>query len=171
MVETDPVSQSHSLSLSLVFMLLSALIGCGLAPSEEVSRNGVSDRGTGTARGLSSAGTVPRPAAEPVSLSSAATSTPGASIIKSLSNTRDQPAGMPDHLVLPERIAKELESPDVSVRLCALDRWAQRRPKASLDPLVVALDDEDEAVRNKALAIIEQQSTIEPEREEESGEQ
>jgi HEAT repeat protein len=78
---------------------------------------------------------------------------------------------MPDHLVLPELIAKELESPDVSVRLSALDRWAQQGPKASLDPLVVALDDEDEAVRAKALAIVEHQLTIEQEQEEGNGEQ
>jgi hypothetical protein len=43
------------------------------------------------------------------------------------------------------------------VRLQALDRWAQQGPSVSLDPLVVALDDEDEAVRTKAMAIIEQQ--------------
>jgi HEAT repeat protein len=78
---------------------------------------------------------------------------------------------MPDHLVLPELIAKELDSPDVSVRLRALDRWTQQGPKASLDPLVIALDDEDEAVRDKAQALIEQQAAVEPEREEVSGEQ
>jgi HEAT repeat protein len=78
---------------------------------------------------------------------------------------------MPEHLVLQEWIAKELDSPDVSVRLRALDRLAQQGPQASLDPLVVVLDDEDETVRAKAMAIIEQHLVIEPEREEVSSKQ
>ncbi|MDF0674469.1 MAG: HEAT repeat domain-containing protein [Nitrospira sp.] len=168
MAETDPVSGSNSLSLLLAMTLLAALIGCGPAPSEEVSRK---ESGTGIAPGLSSAGTVTRLGAEPVPLSSAASSTPRASTMQSLPDTRDQPTTLPEHLVLPESILKELESPDASVRLRALDHWAQQGPKASLDPLVVALDDEDEVVRAKAMAIIEQQSAIEPEREEVSGEQ
>src|SRR3990167_8040892 len=38
-------------------------------------------------------------------------------------------------------MAKELDSPDVQVRLKALDRWAQQGAEAPLDPLIVALDD------------------------------
>ena len=58
-----------------------------------------------------------------------------------------------------------LDSPDVRVRLRALDRWAQQRPTAALDPLVVALDDEDDDVREKAMAIIEQHWAVERARE------
>lgn len=68
----------------------------------------------------------------------------------------EEPASLPEFLVLPEWIARALDAPDVQVRLQALDRWAQQGPSASLDPLVVALDDEDEAVQAKAMAIIEQ---------------
>lgn len=164
--ETALVSHSNSLSVLLTLALLAALIGCGSAPSEEVSRSGVSDSGTGTAWELSPAGIVPLHDAEPVQLSSAATPTPRASPEQSLPDTRDQKVGMADHLVLPEWIAKELDSPDVSVRLRALDRWAQQGPNAPLDPLVVGLDDEDETVRAKAMAIIEQQWSIEPEHKE-----
>lgn len=171
MAETVPVSRSHSLSLLLAVTLLAALIGCGSEPSEEASRNGVSDRGIDNARGLSSTGTVPLRGTEPVPPSSAAGPAPLASHEQSLPDTRDQPARLPEHLVLPDSIAKELESPDVSVRLGALDRWAQQGPQASLEPLVVALDDEDEAVRAKAMAIIEQQAAIEPEWEEVLGAQ
>jgi HEAT repeat protein len=60
-------------------------------------------------------------------------------------------------------MAKELASPDVQVRLKALDRWAQQGSHAPLDPLVVALNDEDEQVRAKAMAIIEQQWAVEEE--------
>jgi len=57
-----------------------------------------------------------------------------------------------------------LDAARSSDRLWTVGR--SRGPKAPLDPLVVALDDEDEAVRAKAMAIIEQQAAIEPEREE-----
>jgi len=171
MTETAPVSRSNNLRVLLALTLFAALIGCGPVPSEEASRSGVSGRGIGSARGLSSTGTVSLHDAEPVPPSSAAGPAPLASHEQSLPDTRDQPARLPEHLVLPDSIAKELDSPDVSVRLRALDRWAQQGPKASLDPLVVALDDEDEAVRAKAMAIIEQQLAIEPEREDVRGEQ
>lgn len=163
MTETAPVSPSDIPSVHLALALLAALIGCGQAPSEEGSRNSVSDSETGNARGLSSTAPVLLRGAEPVLLSSTAVPTSLASHEQSLSDTRDQPATLPEHLVLSESITKELDSLDVSVRLRALDRWAQQVPEASLDPLVVALDDEDEAVRAKAMAIIEQQAAIEPE--------
>ena len=166
--ETAPVSRSNSLCVLLTLTLLAALSGCGPVPSEEASRT---ESGTGTGRGLSSAETVSAPSAEPLPQASAAGPTPPAFNMQSLQTTRDQPAKMPEHLVLPELISKKLDSSDVSVRLRALDRWAQQGPTASVDPFVVALDDEDEAVRAKAMVIIEQQLAIEPERGDVSGEQ
>ena len=65
---------------------------------------------------------------------------------------------------IPESIAKGLDSPDVRDRLQALDHWEKKGSKASLDPLFEALEDENEAVRAKATAIIEQQWVIERER-------
>jgi hypothetical protein len=53
-------------------------------------------------------------------------------------------------------MAQALASPDVRVRLQVLDRWAQHTPTGSVDLLIFALDDEDEQVRAKALALIEQ---------------
>lgn len=158
MAQTTSVSLSNGLSVLLTVTLLAALIGCGPAPAEEASRT---DRGIGSARGLSTTGAVPHLSAETIPLSSAARSAPLASQEQSLRTTRDQP----------EWIAKELDSPDVSVRLRALDRWVQQGPTASLDPLVVGLGDEDEAVRAKAMALLEQQLAIEPEGEEVKGEQ
>jgi len=38
--------------------------------------------------------------------------------------------------------------------------WAQQGAQAPLDPLVVALDDENDDVRTKAMAIIEQHWAI-----------
>ena len=66
---------------------------------------------------------------------------------------------------MPIWIAQALDAPDASVRLQALDIWAQQGAQAPLDPLVVALDDEDDDVRTKAMAIIEQHWAIEQEAE------
>ena len=59
-------------------------------------------------------------------------------------------------LVVPARMAKELDSPDVQVRLQALDRWGQQAPTRSVDLLLLALEDEDERVQARALELIEQ---------------
>ena len=48
------------------------------------------------------------------------------------------------------------ESPDVTVRLQALEAWAQQ-PGTGIDPLTYALVDEDEAVRARAEELYEQQ--------------
>lgn len=47
------------------------------------------------------------------------------------------------------------ESPDVSVRLQALEQWAQR-PGEALDPVTYGLVDQDEAVRSRAQQLYEQ---------------
>lgn len=48
------------------------------------------------------------------------------------------------------------ESPDATVRLQALEQWAQQ-PGTGIDPLTYALVDEDEAVRARAEALYAQQ--------------
>lgn len=81
---------------------------------------------------------------------------------------QEEPAPLPEQLVMPIWIAQALDAPEVSVRLQALDMWAQQGAQAPLDPLVAALDDEDEDVRTKAMAIIEQNWEIEEEAEPEA---
>jgi HEAT repeat protein len=66
-------------------------------------------------------------------------------------------------------MAQALNAPDVSVRLQALDMWAEQGAQASLDPLVVALDDDNDEVREKAMAIIEQNWAQEQEAEPKAG--
>lgn len=80
----------------------------------------------------------------------------------------DDPPPLPDKLVLPVWMAQALDAPDVSVRLQALDKWAKLGTDASLDPLVVALDDENDDVRKKAMDIIEQRWAVEQEEEPET---
>lgn len=86
--------------------------------------------------------------------------------------TQDQqeaPTPLPEQLVLPIWIAQALASPEVPVRLRALDLWAQQGPEAPLDPLVVALDDADDDVRTKAMAIIERHWAVAQEAEQSGG--
>jgi len=52
--------------------------------------------------------------------------------------------------------AERRESPDATVRLQALETWAQQ-PGTGIDPLTFALVDEDEAVRARAEELYEQQ--------------
>ena len=84
---------------------------------------------------------------------------------------QEGPAPMPKQLVLPTWIAQDLDAPEVSVRLQALDMWARQGAKAPLDPLVVALDDEDDDVRAKAIAIIERNWAVAQEGEPEAEKQ
>lgn len=103
---------------------------------------------------------------------------PAASSPASQQSTTPQPAPsapsrvddvppQPDTLVLPVWMAQALDAPDVSVRLNALDKWAKLGNQASFDPLVAALDDDNDDVRNKAMEIIEQRWTEEQETESE----
>jgi hypothetical protein len=62
----------------------------------------------------------------------------------------------PPPLVVPDWIATALQSPDVQVRLRALDAWVQQGRTGSVDPLMLAFNDPDERVRTWALQLIEQ---------------
>jgi hypothetical protein len=78
------------------------------------------------------------------------------SLASSRAPARESEGRQAEQLVVPAWISTELASPDVRVRLTALDRWAQHAPTGSVDPLILALDDEDEQVRARALTLIEQ---------------
>jgi hypothetical protein len=73
---------------------------------------------------------------------------------------QEKPAPLQEHLSLPVWIAQALDAPETSVRIQALDMWAQQGPRTPLDPLVVALDDENDEVRAKAMEIIERNWAI-----------
>ena len=154
----------------LGLLLLAGPSGCGPAPSDEAAHveprasvGGPSGSLTGSldARGPAPGGVEPlaqgptrpdqRPSASPSSLAPGTESEPAEST---------EPAPLPAQLVLPQWIAQALEAPAVPVRLRALDLWAQQGRAASMDPLVVALDDEDDDVRTKAMAIIERQWAV-----------
>lgn len=66
------------------------------------------------------------------------------------------PARSAEPRVAPAWMAKDLDSPDVRVRLRALETWGQQAPTGAVDPLLLALEDEDERVQARALELIEQ---------------
>jgi hypothetical protein len=57
---------------------------------------------------------------------------------------------------VPAWIAKDLASPDVGARLQALDTWVMFAPTGSIDPLIMAYEDNDDRVRARAMELIEQ---------------
>ena len=61
----------------------------------------------------------------------------------------------PSGEVEPDRIATALQSPDVQVRLRALDAWVQQGRTGSVDLLMFAFNDPDDRVRTWALQLIE----------------
>ena len=56
----------------------------------------------------------------------------------------------------PAWLTVELDDPDPSVRLQAIEAWA-REPEVTLDPLTYALVDPDESVRARAQELLEEE--------------
>ena len=153
------------LALLLGLLLLVGPSGCGPAPSDNAPRlePRASLGGPSELQPISQHTPSPRtdpftPAASPVPLAA-----PSAANHAPATAAQEEPA--PEQMVLPTWIAQALNAPEVSVRLRALDAWAQQGAHASLDPLIVALDDEDEDVQTKAIEIIERYWAVEQERD------
>ena len=131
------------LALLLSLMLFAGLSGCGPASSDNAPNHGPR---------ASIAGPPPASPAQGDSQLSKPAGTPAAGAPNSKTDSRDTvPAP-----VISDPLAKELDSPDVHVRLRALDRVAKQGTITSLDPLIKALEDENEDVRTRATAILEQ---------------
>ena len=62
---------------------------------------------------------------------------------------------------MPDSVAKDLDSPYASIRLSALKHWEANGTTAPLDLVFDALQDENEAVREKATEIITQRFAAE----------
>ena len=57
---------------------------------------------------------------------------------------------------MPERMVQKLNSPNVRVRLRALEAWAREAPPGAVDPYILAFEDKDERVRTRAQQLLEQ---------------
>ena len=146
-----PAHPLHVSALLLAWMLglmaLAGPSGCGPAPPGDPA-NG--DSHAALAR--------PSPSQQ-APVSSSAPTIPVASpvpLASGLASSDHDEARPTEPLVVPAWIATALKSPDVQVRLQALDRWRQHAPVGSVDPLLLAMEDEDERVQARALALIEQ---------------
>jgi len=157
---------SH-LALLLSLTLLAGLAGCGPASSDNAPNLGQSASVGGPL--LSKQCPSPRndpftSAASPVPL--ALVNGPGAAAGMGTVPGGDSPNAVPvlssepghpvDGLIVPEWMAQKLNSPNVRVRLRALETWAQSAPPGAIDPLILAFEDQDERVRARAQQLIEQ---------------
>jgi hypothetical protein len=155
------------LTLLLSLMLLAGLAGCGPASSDNAPNLGPSASVGGPL--LSKQGPSPRndpftPVASPVPLAllngpgaAAGTGTvPGGDSPHAVPVLASEPGHPVDGLVVPEWMAQKLNSPNVRVRLRALETWAQSAPPGAVDPLILAFEDKDERVRARAQQLIEQ---------------
>jgi hypothetical protein len=167
--EDMPPSQSR-LTLVLCLMFLTGLAGCGQASPDKAPS--LESRASGSVPSPSKQGpssgnnplTPVTPAVAPVPLASGNKTdsvagngtvpgggSPGAAPVPSTKS-----ADSPEALVVPAWMAKELDSPDVGTRLRALETWAQSAPPGAVDPLIAALDDNDERVQARAMELIDQ---------------
>lgn len=55
---------------------------------------------------------------------------------------------------IPMWMTQALASPDVQARLAGLETWVRRNGRGAIDPLMLASNDPDERVRNRALQLI-----------------
>jgi len=153
-----PLQLCPGLAWFLGMMVLAGLSGCGPGVSEHTSNQEFR-----ASLGMSSE-------SKPVSQNTPVTGPVPFAVAFALNNApasaaQEEPAPLPEYLALPTWIAQALDTPEVSVRLGALDTWAQQGAQAPLDPLIVALDDENDAVREKAMTIIEQNWVIDQDAE------
>ena len=165
------VRLSHSrLVMLLSLMVFTGLAGCGQTSSDS-SPNLSSRASVGVppvskpspSTGNNSVTPVP-PTANPLplALGKAAGGASGKETVRGENSSHAVPVpfskseDLPESLVVPAWIAKELDSPDVNTRLRALETWAQSAPPGAVDPLIVALEDKDERVQARAMELIEQ---------------
>lgn len=157
------------LPLLLSLMFLAGLIGCGPAASD----NAPSLESRASVGGPPPASPVPLASLNGTGSTSGRGTAPGGDNTDQGVSLLFKPAGTPNDKtdgreklpvsVMPDPIAKDLDSPDVQMRLQALDRLAKQGITVPLDPLFAALEDENEDVRTRATEIIEWHWTAEQE--------
>jgi hypothetical protein len=147
-----PRSLYPRLACFLGLIIVAGMPACGPA---------VSDQSTSGLPAMSQQ--TPSPRNKPFGSSATAVSlaAPSAANYAAAPVAQEEPAPLPENLVLPDWIEQALEAPESRVRLQALDLWSQEGVQVPLDPLIVALDDEDENVRTKAMALIEWRWAVE----------
>ncbi|NOS80245.1 MAG: hypothetical protein E8D46_09245 [Nitrospira sp.] len=150
-----------------VLLLLFGLTACG-SPSPEAPGSGhsigaagtvlSSPAGEATGAGLS-APPVPKPGGLTADSSRTTSPAPKAPAQSAASTPSSEDKANADQALREARerwYAEMREHPEATVRLQALEQWAQQ-PGEALDPVTLALVDEDESVRARAQELFEQQ--------------
>ena len=165
--QTLPLFCQHRVLL-LSMLLLIGLAGCGPASSD--TQPNLGPRASTGGALLSKQGSLPSSTSGMWAISRGDTSQgdrPQSQPIGTPNSKTDAPSLPPPPPILdiPDSVLTDLASPDVGIRLRALDHWNANKPTASLDPVFEAMEDEDEAVREKATVIVEQRFAAAQERE------
>ena len=156
-------------SLRLNLILLAGLAGCGPAPSDNVpnlgsrvgeggpslSKQGPSSGNNSLTPGIQAASPGPLASVNDPGPPLGTGTIPGGSppAVPVLSSEPGHPI---EGLVVPERMVQKLNSPNVRVRLRALEAWAKEAPSGAVDPYILAFEDKDERVRARAQQLLEQ---------------
>lgn len=160
------------LALPMSLLLLAGLAGCGPAPSDNAQT--LDPRASQSEPPLSQKDLPPRtdliaPAtssatasAAPLASENGNGSVPG----KGPAPVEDSPKAAPASstkpvnpmvvLDVPAWMVKDLASPDVDTRLRALDTWVLTAPGGSIDPLILAFENDEERVRARAMELVVQ---------------
>lgn len=145
---------TNYLRATTFFSFIILLGGCGPSgPNNESNpqlRSSENATPTQDGRHLQGATTLPLSTSPELHIERGKTSAITSSDISEKEDTRDRPI-----LNVPASIMTSLDSADPRVRYHALDYWEMKGTNAPLDPVFDALEDEDEAVREKAEAIVE----------------
>ena len=160
------------LALPMSLLLLAGMAGCGPAPSDHAptldprasqseplwSQKNQPPRTDLLAPTTSSAKTSPAPLASGNgngSLPGEGTAPVGDSP-RAAPAPSTKPVNPMDALEVPAWFAKDLASPDVDTRLRALDTWVLTAPGGSINPLILAFENDEERVRARAMELIVQ---------------
>ena len=160
------------LALPMSLLLLAGLAGCGPAPSDNAST--LDSRASQGEPPLSQKDLPPRTDLLTPATSSAKTSpaplvsengngslpekgpVPGGDSPHTAPTSSTKPGNPMDVLDVPAWMAKDLASPDVDIRLRTLDTWVLTAPGGSIDPLILAFENDEERVRARAMELIVQ---------------
>lgn len=160
------------LALPMSLLLLTGLAGCGPASSENaptldprasqgeppLSQKNPPPRTDLIASATSSAKTSPAPLVSENGTGSLPGKgpVPGGDSPHAAPASSTKPVNPMAVLDVPAWMAKDLASPDVDTRLRSLETWVLTAPVGSIDPLIMAFENDEERVRTRAMELIEQ---------------
>lgn len=171
------------LALLLSLMLLAGLVGCGQTSSDNapslgsrasvggqpLSKQGSSPGNNSLTPVGQAAISMPLASGNESGVASGKGTAPGGVSPSTAPDLSSAPGHPVEGLVVPELMTQKLNSPNVRVRLRALEAWAREAPPGAIDPFILAFEDKDEQVRALAQQLIEQDWARKAEAEKQDG--